>query len=103
MPVATIPGSGGSTPVDLYKVRQTKSDSKQTETSRRPSQQEDAYSVAVSQEALALQKQNRARQAEFEQQREQNLELRTQTDRDLLAQRAEAADRAKQQTIDIVI
>jgi|GEM_PF-5037881 len=103
MPVNTIPGSGVNSPVELYKVRQTDSDFRQREASQRSSQQEDIYSVTISQEAIALQKQEREQQAESEQKVEQNRELRAQTDRDLQRQRAEAEDRTQQQAIDILI
>ena len=108
MPVNNILGSsGGGNPVDLYKVSQTNSqssgsNSQQAESTQRFSQKEDGYSVQISQEAVDRQQQDRARQAEFEQKLQADQEVRAQADKDLQKQRVEAADRVKQQSIDVV-
>lgn len=107
MAVNTISGSNGGSPVELYKVNQNDQSavnrSRQEESAQRSNQKEDTFSVQISQEAVALQKQTRAKKAEFDQKLQAERQVQNQVNTEMQAKQAEAKEYNKQQSVDIVV
>ena len=108
MAMNTISGSNNSRPVDMYKVNQAKSQasrpsSQPTEPTPRANENEEVFSVQISQEALALQQQEKTRQSEVDQLIREDQEVKKQALTDFQDQEADAKEDARQQAIDVVV
>lgn len=102
MAINPTAGPSSGSPIDLYKIDQSRYPSRGASKAQPSSQNETAYSVEISKKALEMQKRDDAKQAEAKQSLQEDRDVRRQADKDIDQQREASREYGQQQSIDVI-